>query len=149
VKTANAKIKDTVSAKPKVQIVTYTTKPALTGGERSAALKAYLTKRNSYLANHTDLLVQLSDQYGIDYRIVVAISGVESSYCQVNFRPYNCWGYGRFSWGSEEEGIRGYFEQMNKGYFSQGRTTVETIAAKYNPWPENWTTKVYKHMNLI
>lgn len=149
VKTANTIIKEIATPKPKPVTITVISKPAATGSARVVALENYLHKKNSYLADYAQLIVDLSDQYGVDYRLLVAISGVESSYCQVNFRPYNCWGYGRFSWSSPEDGIRGYMAEMNKGYFSQGRRTVETIAQKYNPWPDNWTKKVYLHWNQI
>lgn len=139
----NKQVKDIRNSS--TQPVAYKPKPALTGEARVTALEQYLQKRGSYLAKHASLIVQLSDQYGVDYRLVVAISGVESGYCKVNFKPYNCWGFGRYSWVSEEDGIRSYFALMNKGYFTKGKRTPETIATPYNPWPDKWAAKVYVH----
>lgn len=124
-------------------------KSGSSGDARAKALETFLRKKGSYLANYTGLIVELSDQYGVDYRLLVAIAGAESGYCKVNFRPYNCWGYGKSGWASEEDGIRGYMAAMNKGYFSKGLRTVEAIAQKYNPWPGTYISKVYYHWNLI
>jgi Mannosyl-glycoprotein endo-beta-N-acetylglucosaminidase len=116
---------------------------------RSIVLENYLRNRGSYLANHTDLIVELSDYYGVNPKLIVAMAGVESGYCRINFRPYNCWGYGRYSWSSPEDGIRSYMSHMNAGYFSKGARTIEGIASPYNPWPDHYVQKVYIHYNMM
>jgi hypothetical protein len=116
---------------------------------RAIVLQNFLYTKGSYLANYTDLIVELSDRYGIDPRIVVAMAGAESSYCKINFRPYNCWGYGKNSWRSPEDGIRGYMSLMNAGYYSRGAKTIAGIARIYNPNPEHYTQSVYNHFNQI
>lgn len=116
---------------------------------RAIQLENYLRRQGSYLARYTDLIVQQSDYYGVNPRLIVAIAGAESGYCRVNFRPNNCWGYGRYSWSSPEAAIRGYMSLMNKGYFSRGARTIEAIASPYNPTPEAYTKKVYTHYNQM
>ncbi len=116
---------------------------------RAIVLQNFLISKGSYLANHTDLIVELSDNYSIDPRIVIAMAGAESSYCKINFRPYNCWGYGRNSWSSPEESIRKYMYLMNIGYYSLGARSIETIANRYNPHPEHYTQSVYNHFNQM
>lgn len=116
---------------------------------RAIELQNFLSHCGSYLADHTDQLISLSDYYGIDYRIIVALAGVESNYCQVMFKPYNCWGYGNIGWSSGEEAVYGYTRGMNIGYFSKGRVTIESIAEIYNPNPESFIEKVYKYYYQI
>jgi hypothetical protein len=116
---------------------------------RVIRLEKFLRGKYSYLANYAGLIVQLSDQYGVDYRLVVAISGVESGYCKVNFRPNNCWGFGNYSWSSPDQALRGYFAAMNKGYFSKGKRAPASIASPYNPAPQQYLRKLMIHYNQI
>lgn len=120
---------------------------------RAEKLEIYLMKQNSYLADYTDLIVSESDKYGVNPEVLVVISGVESGYCKINFKPYNCWGYGDFSWSSPEEAITEYMRLMNIGYFSKGAKTLESIASPYNPWPEEYLVKLnilrYQMLNMI
>ncbi len=117
--------------------------------ERAIRLETFLRVKGSYLADYTDLIVEQSDAYGVDYRLLVAISGVESGYCKVNFRPFNCWGYGTYAWNDPQHAITSYMASMYRGYFSRGARTPESIAQAYNPHPGEYTAKVYLHWNLI
>lgn len=119
------------------------------GNANSEALRNFLRAQGSYLADYTDLIISESAKYGVNYKLLIAIAGVESSYCRVNFRPYNCWGFGRYSWTSPQEAIIGWLALMNTGYFSKGKTTPETIASPYNPNPARYIQKVYQQWNKI
>lgn len=116
---------------------------------RAIRLERFLKTQLSPLQNHADLLVELSDQYNIDYKLVVAIAGVESGYCNVNFRPNNCWGYGNYSWGSLEIGIREYYRLFHRHYFAKGYDTLSEIVDIYNPYPENYIAKVSKFIDRV
>jgi len=61
---------------------------------RAQLLKKFLEKRNSPLAKNAATFVNEADKYNIDWKLVAAISGVESTFGQAV--PYNCnnaWGY--------------------------------------------------------
>jgi hypothetical protein len=125
------------------------TEPIKPRDNRAILLESFLRGKGSYLADYTDLIVEQSDYYGVNPRVLIAISGAESSYCKVNFRPHNCWGYGKVGWATPEDSIRGYMAMMNAGYFSRGARTIEGIASPYNPHPVEYTQKVYMHYNQM
>lgn len=116
---------------------------------RAIILEQFLRGKGTYLADYADLIISVSDAYGVSYKLLVAIAGVESGYCRVNFKPYNCWGYGSVSWPDPEAAIRGFMQMMDKGYFSRGATTPATIASPYNPNPDQYLQKLLSHYNTI
>jgi len=99
---------------------------------KAIALENYLRRQDSPLHKHSDLIIELSKLYGVDYKMIIAIAGLESGYCEINIGKNNCWGFGSYSWPTLETGIREYFRLMNKGYFSKGRNTIQEIAPIYN-----------------
>ncbi len=117
---------------------------------RAIRLERFLNLQESELAGHADLIVDLSDKYGIDYKVPVAISGSESGYCNKTYFDNNCWGYGKFSWPTLEDGIKGYLSKMNQGYFKNGQKTIDELAPLYNSQnTEEFISKVTYHYNLI
>lgn len=105
-------------------------------------IKTYLERRNSPLATYAKEIVEASDRYGIDYRLVAAISIIESSGGKHTFRTYNAWGWGKMNFSSWEEGI----EQVSFGlgrYYSRGLNTPQKIAPYYcPPSASEWARKV-------
>ena len=70
------------------------------GDARAANLKAFLRKYNSDLYNHTDKIIEVSDKYGFDYRLLPAIAMQESNLA-VSYRKIHLtvgggdlWNYG-------------------------------------------------------
>jgi hypothetical protein len=117
---------------------------------RAVKLERFLKIQQSELAENADLIISLSDSYGIDYKVPVAISGSESGYCNKTYYDNNCWGYGRFEWPTLEAGIRGYLSKMNVGYFKNGQKTIEELAPIYNSAnTEEFIAKVRHHYDLI
>lgn len=117
--------------------------------QRAIKLENYLKKQKTELYKYSDLIIELSDKYDINYKIPIAIAGVESGFCKINFKPNNCWGYGNYSWDNLEIAINEYYSLMNKYYFSKGKKTVETISAIYNPYPNEYTKKLNFFINQI
>jgi hypothetical protein len=118
--------------------------------KRAIRLENFLRLQQSDLASQADLLVELSDGYGIDYKIPVAIAGMESGYCNAAYYANNCWGFGRFEWPTIEAGVRGYLSKMNQMYFKNGLTTIQDIAPLYNKVnTEGFIEKAEHHYNLI
>lgn len=116
---------------------------------RAIRLEKYLRSQDSDLSKQSDLIIELSDKYNIDYKIPVSIAGLESGYCRVNFRKNNCWGFGTYSWNSLEIALKEYFRLMYKGYFSKGADTIHEIAPTYAPVSEDYNEKFYYHYNRI
>jgi hypothetical protein len=112
-------------------------------------IREYLSGRNSPLADYADEFVKAADHYGIDYRLVAAISVIESGGGIHNFRPYNAWGWGKSGFDSWEDGIWEVSKGLSR-YYAGGRTTPQTIAPSYcPPNATNWANKVSYVMSMI
>lgn len=99
---------------------------------------------NSPLANMDKEIIQISDNYDLDYRLILSIAGVESTLCKAGqYIPetHNCFGYGPgIPFNSYKEG----FEKVAKTLaFHYDTSSLESIGQKYNPgnW-EDWSGKV-------
>lgn len=106
---------------------------------RTEIVKQYLESYNSPLTPYADEIVQVSDKYGLDYRLLPAIAQQESNLCKI-IPPdtYNCWGWGIHSAGtlgfdSFSEGIEVVAKGLKTKYIDKGYVTVEEIMSKYNP----------------
>lgn len=66
-----------------------------TADARPEIIRQYLHRYESPLEPHSELIVQLSDQYEFDYRWMVAIAQQESNLCKrIPENSFNCWGWG-------------------------------------------------------
>jgi hypothetical protein len=112
-------------------------------------IKKYLEGRGAPLAKYSEEFVKAADHYGIDYRLVAAISIIESSGGKHNFRPHNAWGWGKSGFDSWEDGIWAVSKGLGK-YYARGATTPQTIAPSYCP-PNAvaWARKVSYVMGVI
>ncbi|MDD4381918.1 MAG: hypothetical protein PHE21_01065 [Candidatus Dojkabacteria bacterium] len=117
--------------------------------ERVSKIKKYLSKRNAPLAKYAKELVHYADKYKIDYRLVAAISVIESGGGINTFRKYNAWGWGKSGFDNWVDGI----ETVSKGlakYYARGLTTPKLISTSYCPPSANdWARKVQYVMNQI
>lgn len=110
-----------------------------TADARPVIIAKYLEKYGSPLAPYAQYLVQVSDQYLLDYRLLVAIAQQESNLCKkVPENSYNCWGWGvhergTLKFNSFEESIETVAKGLKVRYLDQGLTTPEEIMAKYCP----------------
>jgi len=117
--------------------------------EQIAKVKEYLSQRNAPLAEYADVIVSAAVEYNIDYRLVAAISVIESEGGKNCFRAYNAWGWGRMSFDSWEDGIYTVTEGLSK-YYAKGATTPALISQSYcPPSAESWASKVEYVMNQI
>ena len=118
--------------------------PAVTGtvggkDARPEILREYLEYYKSPITSYSETIVEISDKYKLDYRLLMGIAQQESNLCKViPPNSYNCWGWGIHSQGSL--GFNSYpeaFETVAKGlktqYLDKGYNTVEEIMSKYNP----------------
>ncbi|MCL5676224.1 MAG: hypothetical protein M1120_03820 [Patescibacteria group bacterium] len=109
-----------------------------TADARAEILRQYLLKRNSPLAPYADLIVNMSDLNGIDFRLPVAIAECESNLCQDGKYPensFNCWGYGIHSAGT-----------LKFASFEEGITKVIAGLKKFKDM--GYLTSIYKLMEL-
>lgn len=113
-----------------------------TTDERVHKIRKYLESRNSPLAPHAEEFVKAADHYGIDYRIVAAISIIESGGGKKCFKPHNAWGWGKSGFSSWSEGIWEVSKGISK-YYSKGMTTPRLISYSYcPPSSDAWAGKV-------
>ena len=109
------------------------------GDARAANLKAFLRKYNSDLYNHTDKIIEVSDKYGFDYRLLPAIAMQESNLCRViPDNSYNCWGWGIYGttvtrFDSYDDAIETVGKGIKDNYIDEGLVTASAIMAKYTP----------------
>lgn len=122
---------------------------------RAEMLEAYLKSYGSPLAPHAKTFVEEADKNNIDWRIVPAITGVESYYGQM-IPPYsfNGWGYGVYGnnvrrFASWDEGIAIVTQALRTDYMDTwGATNVYEIGSHYAADPA-WANKVTRFMNEI
>jgi hypothetical protein len=121
--------------------------------DRVESLKKFFKRYNSPLEAHAETFVKVADKYGIDYRILPAISCVESTcarfYIRETHNPFG-WGSGRIAFGSFDEAIEGVGKGLYDGYVSKGLTTVEKIGPVYCPPSyKSWVSKVNYFMDQV
>ena len=124
----------------------------LTPLRRVWRLQKFLSKYKSPLVNSSTKFIEVSEKYNLDWRILVAISGIESTFGKfIPYGSYNSFGYdnGQARFNSFDESIdvlgRYLFEMKNKGLDS-----AERLGPIYTP-PNfrNWIAAVNYFMNEI
>lgn len=107
--------------------------------KRVAILKAFFRRHDSPLYDHAEFIVKVSDEYGLDYKLIPAISMQESTACKaIPLNSHNCWGWGIYGnkitrFGSYPEAIDTVARGLKTNYIDRGLTTPEAIMRKYNP----------------
>jgi hypothetical protein len=127
---------------------------ALGSDARPIIIKKYLEKYKSPLVPYSDLIYQLSQDYGFEYYWIVAIAQQESNLCKkVPENSFNCWGYGIHKKGTlrfenYELAIRSYAEYLKREYFDKVLNTPELIMKKYCPSSNgSWARGVWQFIN--
>jgi len=126
------------------------------GDARAANLKAFLRKYNSDLYNHADKIIEVSDKYQFDYRLLPAIAMQESNLCRViPDNSYNCWGWGIYGttvtrFDSYDDAIETVAKGLKKNYIDQGLVTASAIMKKYTPPSQgSWQYGVNSFMKAL
>lgn len=124
------------------------------GDARAEILKQYMEEHDSPLAPYAQLIVQTSDNYSLDFRLITAIARQESNICRIiPAESYNCWGWGIHSNGSLgfdsfQEGIETVSEGLRSDYLNKGFSTIEEIMSKYTPQSNgSWALGVNAYMS--
>lgn len=123
---------------------------------RPLLIKKYLEFYNSPLVPYADLLFSVSQKYGMDYRLLVAIAQQESNLCKkIPENSYNCWGWGIHSRGtlrfsSYPEAVEAVAKGLRESYIGEDLNTPEEIMAKYTPLSNgSWAAGVRQFMEEI
>lgn len=109
------------------------------GDGRVANLKSFFRRHNSPLYDSADLIVQVSDQYKFDYRLLPSIAMQESNVCKyIPPDSHNCWGWGIYGdtvtrFDSYDEAIKTVAKGIKEYYIDNGLVTVSAIMKKYTP----------------
>ncbi|MBU2632091.1 glucosaminidase domain-containing protein [Patescibacteria group bacterium] len=122
---------------------------------RVKILENYLNKWSSPLAPHAESFISNADKYNLDWRLVAAISGVESGFGKhIPYNSYNGWGWGIYGNNSHgfpswENGIETISQGLREKYMDRwGAKDVYGIGNFYAADP-NWANKVTNFMNKI
>jgi len=118
---------------------------------RVMALEKVFAKYNSPLVPLAQTYVDTADKYGIDWKLLPAISGLESSfgvYLMPNSHNAYGWGGGYIYFNSWEEGIDKINATLKSNYYGRGANTVWTIGPIYAESP-TWAVRVNSFMEQI
>ncbi|GAI07781.1 unnamed protein product, partial [marine sediment metagenome] len=102
-------------------------------------LRKFLESYRSPLAPYANYILEISEKYGLDWRLLTGISGNESLFGRViPYESHNAWGWGIHSRGSLkfsswEEGIEKVAQGLKKNYIDIGLTNIDLIMTKYAP----------------
>lgn len=122
-------------------------KPQLEEQERKAEIRAeqiaglvvYLKKQKSPVATdaYAAQIIDLSQDNGADYRVVVAIMGVESGFCRAPFKiaganSHNCFGYlNKVTYDSFTSAFNSLIPKISKQYAVRYGWNFEALAQAY------------------
>lgn len=119
---------------------------------RVYTLRKFLTKYNSPLTPYSADFIAQADYYGIDYRMVPAITGVESTFGKyIPSNSYNAYGWanGKYSFSSWSDSIQVVTKTLKYNYVDKGATSIAKIARIYAPPSTTWGGKVQYFVSKI
>jgi len=120
---------------------------------RAEQMRVVLSKYKSPMVGLEDVLIKTAEKYGLDWTLMAAIAGTESSFAKR--MPYNCnnpygWGiYGdnKLCFKSLEDSIEGVASGLAKKY---NISSIESIAHTYNTVStDGWISHTKFFMNKI
>jgi hypothetical protein len=122
---------------------------------RVKVIQQYLLKFDSPMVDNAQDFVDYADKYNLDWRLVLAISGVESTYGkQIPPSSFNAWGWGVYGdnvirFKSWKEGIATVSQGLRERYMNErGGKDIYQIGSTYASSP-HWATSVNTHLGMI
>jgi hypothetical protein len=115
-------------------------------------LENFLSRYNSVLADYASEFVKYADENGLDWRLLPAISGVESTFGkQMINGTYNAYGWagGLYRFASWEDSIATISKSLKEDYLEKGAPSLSRIAKRYCPPSSTWKYKVAYFMRKI
>lgn len=119
---------------------------------RVFVLRRFFVKYNSPLAPFAADFIESADKYNLDWRLVPAITGVESTYGKrIPFNSYNAYGWanGAYYFESWEDSIEIVSRTLRQKYYDNGAKNIRQIARRYAPPSTTWAGKVRFIMRKI
>jgi phytoene dehydrogenase-like protein len=122
------------------QVMIVTAKPL---DPRAQILKDYLDKHNSPLAAYAQDFIEAADMYDVDWRLVPAIAGTESTFGKripgghdPLYTSYNAWGWGVYGtqalgFESWKDGIYTLNKGLREDYIARGLLTPQQMNKRY------------------
>ncbi len=115
-------------------------------------LKAFLESYDSPMADSAEAFVEIADKYGLDWKLVPAIAGVESTFGKnIPGGSYNAYGWanGAYAFESWEESIEVVSKALKEKYVDKGLDTPFKMGPVYAPPSKTWAYKVTYFMNKL
>ena len=120
--------------------------------ERVLKLRLFFASYDSPLEDYAPDFVTVADKYGIDWKMVTAITGVESTFGKFiprgSFNAYG-WVNGNFYFQNWPESIEIVTRTIKEKYIDRGADTVWKIGPIYAPPSKTWASKVNYFMETI
>lgn len=119
---------------------------------RVEKLAGFLKSYNSPLTLYAGNFIDAADRYQLDWRLVPAITGVESTFGkQIPANSYNAYGWnnGNYFFKSWEQSIEYVSQYLKEKYLDRGLDTPYKIGPIYAPPSKAWAGKVVYFMNEI
>jgi len=119
---------------------------------RVEQLTAFLKKYDSPLVPYAPDFIEMADKYQIDWKLLPAITGVESTFGkQIPFHSYNAYGWnnGNYRFQSWENSLEIVSKALREKYYNRGLDTPYKIGPVYAPPSSTWAGKVSRFMNEI
>lgn len=113
---------------------------------KAEILAKYLARYNSPLEYHAQDFIEAAEEYGVDWKLVPSIAGVESTFGRFIPGGYNGWGWGVYGtqaiyFNSWREGIFTVTKGLKEDYISRGLTDPYSMNRRYAVSPA-WGGKV-------
>lgn len=117
---------------------------------RVSRLRMFLQSYDSPLAADAETFVREADKYNLDWKLVAAIAGVESTFGkQIPTGSFNGWGWGVFT-GTQSgvnfkdwrEGIAVVSEGLRTNYMDRGATDIYAMGWIYAANGDSWANHV-------
>ncbi len=115
-------------------------------------LQKFLKSHNSPMTDNSQDFIDASEQYNLDWKLVPAIAGVESTFgknlIEGSYNAYG-WGGGRIRFDSWRDGIYTIAKGLAEKYIARGLITPFQIQPVYAPPSHTWGGKVTYFMSKI
>jgi hypothetical protein len=120
--------------------------------KRIEKLEEFLASYNSPLTAYSQNFIEAADEYQIDWKLLPAITGVESTFGkQIPAYSYNAYGWsnGTYQFQSWEQSIDHVSRYLKEKYIDRGLNTPYKMGPVYAPPSKTWAGKVAYFMEQI
>lgn len=108
-----------------------------TSAPSAEAIDQYLAAHGSPMLGQGGAFIAAGATYHLDPRLLVAISGAESSFGQITCGPFNAWGWScpnsPAAFSTWADAINTVARGLRENYLNDGLTTVAAIQTRYAP----------------